>query len=337
MSDDGGGSPSPGGESGKGGSPSKGSSDSGSAPQLGGSPSGPGSPPGDIGAPPGDVSAPGLGTSPADLGQTGATFAGPDAANWAWGTDANGTANNAGLTPQTGSQVGGTSPGTEIFTGAAGAGGAAPASSALNGLPGVGETPPDLSSKIKGGTAGGTSDNSGSGGILNSLGIKNPLVAAVGAGGLGYALSQGQAQTKYSPELEAQARSLNTQGQQLLSYLQSGTLPAGLQASLNQATSAAKAKIISNYAAQGLNTDPSQNSALQQQLQQVDQQALISTAQMGQQLMQSGIQETGLSSDLYKTLVGIDQTQTANIGKAIASFASALSGGGGGINLKLGS
>ena len=127
--------------------------------------------------------------------------------------------------------------------------------------------------------------------------------------------------------MQAQAASLNSQGQQLLSYLQSGTLPAGLQASLTQATSAAKTKIISNFAAQGLNTDPTQNSALASELAQVDQQALISTAQIGQQLMTTGLQETEMSSSLYTTLANIDQTQTANIGKAIANFASSLSGG----------
>ena len=172
-------------------------------------------------------------------------------------------------------------------------------------------------------------------GVLDSLGIKNPLGAAIGAGGLAYSVLQGQQQQKYSPEMLAQAQSLNSQGQQLLSYLNSGTLPAGLQASLTQATSAAKAKVISNFASQGQNTDPTQNTALAQTLLQIDQQALISTAQIGQQLMTSGIQETGLSSELYKTLANIDQTQTANIGKSIAAFASSISGSGGGINIKL--
>lgn len=165
--------------------------------------------------------------------------------------------------------------------------------------------------------------------VLDSLGIKNPLGAAVGAAGLGYAAMQGQQQQKYSPELLAQAQRLDANGQAMMSYLQSGNLPPGLKASLDQATSSAKAKIVSNFASQGLNTDPTQNSALAQQLAQVEQQALISTAQMGQQLMQSGIQQSGLSSDLYKTLAGIDQTQTANIGKAIANFASSLGGGSG--------
>ena len=203
-------------------------------------------------------------------------------------------------------------------------GGAAPATALTQpqlGAPAV--TPSSPANATAGGTA---TNNSPS--VLDSLGIKNPLGAAVGAAGLGYAALENKA-PKFSPQLEAQAASLNANGQQLMSYLQSGSLPPGLQASLTQATSAAKAKIISNFAAQGLNTDPSQNSALASELAADDQQALISTAQIGQQLMQSGITESGLSSDLYKTLAQIDQTQTANIGKAIANFASAVSGGGG--------
>ena len=172
--------------------------------------------------------------------------------------------------------------------------------------------------------------------VLESLGIKSPLGAAIGAAGLGYSMMQGQQAPKFSPELQAQAARLDANGQKLMAYLQEGNLPPGLKASLDQATAGAKAKIISNFAAQGLNTDPTQNSVLAQQLAQVDQQAIISTAQMGQQLMQSGLAQSGLSSDLYKTLANIDQTQTANIGKAISAFAASLGGVGRGVNLKLG-
>lgn len=199
--------------------------------------------------------------------------------------------------------------------------------------PGAAGAPTDLTAAA----AAGKTAPSGISSVLSSLGIKNPLGAAVAAGGLGYSVLQGQQPSPYAAELEAQAKSLNSQGQQLLSYLSSGNLPSGLKASLTQATNAAKSKIISNYAAQGLPTDPTKNSALAATLAAVDQQALFSTAQIGQQLLQSGISETGLSSDLYKTLAQIDQTQTASIGRAIANFAAAMAGGGGGINLKLAS
>jgi len=201
----------------------------------------------------------------------------------------------------------------------------------------LGQTTPASSARPQAAAgAGGGGEKS----ILEALGAsiaKNPmqvLQTAVGLGGLAYSGSQGSQTPAYSPEMAAQAARLDQNGQQLLGYLQSGTLPPGLKASLDQATQAAKTRMISNFAAQGLNTDPTQNSVLAAQLAQVDQQALITTAQIGQQLMSSGMQQTGLSSDLYKTLANIDQTQTAAIGKSISNFAAALGGGGGGGNFR---
>lgn len=170
--------------------------------------------------------------------------------------------------------------------------------------------------------------------LFSSIGksaTNNPLSFLGGAGMLYNAYSQYQAGknipsiSQIAPQLEQQASQLNAQGQQLAQYLTSGNLPPGLQASLDQATKAAKQNIISNFASRGLSTDPSKNSALAQELAQVDAQAVISTAQMGQQLMQTGIQETGLSSQLYSTLANIDQSMQAQIQKSIAGFAAAMS------------
>ena len=153
----------------------------------------------------------------------------------------------------------------------------------------------------------------------------NPVGAALGVGGLAYSVMNANEMSAAQKKLQEQASSLNGQGQQLMQYLTSGNLPPGLKASLDQATAAAKAKVISNYASQGLSTDPVKNSALGQQLAMIDQQAVISIAQMGQQLFTSGLSETGLSSNLYTQLAQLDATQTANIGKAIANFAAAVS------------
>ena len=262
------------------------------------------------------------------LNAPGATSSGPGAAAPGGGTgDVLPGANYGGIVPGYGTTDAGTgsgapnlntSPNTNVVQGAPTGQSAAP------GLPGV-SSGTDLTSAKPASAGSGSTDANQS--VLKSLGITNPLGAAIGAAGLGYSAVNNKAPA-FSPQLQAQAASLNAQGQQLMSYLQSGNLPPGLKAGLDQATAAAKAKIISNYASQGLNTDPNQNTVLAQQLAAVDQQALISTAQIGQQLLSTGVTETGLSSDLYKTLAQIDQTQTANIGKAIANFASALSGGG---------
>lgn len=172
---------------------------------------------------------------------------------------------------------------------------------------------------------------SGGGGFLDKVGdsvMKNPLGLALSAGGLGYSVLAGQKQSAATKALEAQAAGQNATANQLSSYLTSGTLPPGLQASVDQATQSAKATAIANAAQQGLPTDPTQNSALAARLSQIDQQGPIVAAQIAQQLLQSGASYAGLSDTLYTQLAQIDQTQTQQVGKAIANMASALNTGG---------
>jgi hypothetical protein len=164
---------------------------------------------------------------------------------------------------------------------------------------------------------------------------KNPVGTAIAAGGLGYNILRSQT-TPNQAALSAEAAALGKQGSILSSYLQKGTLPPGLQASVDQAVASAKARAISNAAAQGLPTDPARNTALAATLAGIEQNAVISAAQIGQQLLQSGIQESGLSAQIYQQLANLDMTQTQNIGKAIASMAAALSSKPtGGVTLKL--
>lgn len=165
---------------------------------------------------------------------------------------------------------------------------------------------------------------------LATSATNNPL-AFLGAAGMAYnayktneAMKDIPSISALTPELQKQASQLNAQGQQLASYLTSGTLPEGLKMSLEQATKAAKTTIISNFAARGLPTDPTKNSVLAQELAAVDAQAVISTATMGQQLMETGMRQTGMASDLYKTLVNIDMSMQAQIQKSIANFAAAM-------------
>ena len=46
-------------------------------------------------------------------------------------------------------------------------------------------------------------------------------------------------------------------------------------------------------------------------------------------LMKTGLNETGLSTQLYETLVKLDQQNNQQLMSAISSFAAALGGGGG--------
>lgn len=216
---------------------------------------------------------------------------------------------DSGQVPQAGGGFGGSSaPGLPP---GGGTGGGAPVSGGAGPLPaGSGGGNPSLADMTK------------------SIGVKDPLGSAVSAAALGYNMVAGQGMRPAQEQLVAQAAMLNDQGKQLMSYLQSGDLPDGLKMQLNQATAAAKAKVIQNFANQGLSTDPTKNSVLAQQLKSIDDQALISTALLGQQLMDAGIKEADMASNLYKTLAQIDQTQTARIGQSIANFASALGGAG---------
>lgn len=163
------------------------------------------------------------------------------------------------------------------------------------------------------------------GNAVDSL-AKNPL--GIAAAGTGLALNM--LNNKPNPNianLQGQANQLTAQGQQFMSFLQNGSLPPALKASVDQAANAAKAHIIANHAANGQSTDPSQNSALAQELAAADQNALVAVGQLGEQLFTAGQSEIGLSSQIYQKLIAIDQQQSASQGKAIASFAAALGSG----------
>jgi hypothetical protein len=214
------------------------------------------------------------------------------------------------------------------FADAAGGGGDVAGGTAI-GSPIIG-TPPSVGYQVPAG--GGSFIDSlvkGVEGLPGAIGnqiTKNPLGVLVGGGALAYNMLQGQKKLPEQNQLQGQANQLSAQGQQFMSYLQTGTLPAGLQAAVDRATQAAKAQIIANAARNGLSTDPTQNSALAQDLASADRNALIAVAQEGESLFKSGADEVQLSSQILDKLMQIDQQQTANMGKAIANFAGALSG-----------
>lgn len=163
---------------------------------------------------------------------------------------------------------------------------------------------------------------------------KNPLGLGLAGAGLGYNILQGQKTSAATDQLKSLADSQGAEGAVLRNYLATGTLPAGLQKSVDAAVASNKARIIANYAQRGLPTDPTKNSALQQELAGAEQAAILTAAQVGQQLMSAGLSESQMSNQLYTRLQQIDQTQSENIGKSIASMAAAL--GGGGTTIKVG-
>src|SRR5216684_4825853 len=204
--------------------------------------------------------------------------------------------------------------------GAAGAGGAAPTAG------GATSSISDLLSKA------------GSG-AMKSL-TSNPLGIALGAGGLGYNILQGNKNTKNQAALSADAAQATANSQQMVQsgealqqYLASGTLPAGYQSQVDQAIAAAKTSAISNAAQQGQNTDPTQNTALAAELAKIDASKPAMQSQVAAQLFSSGSSlvsagqgAAGLSGQLYQALVQNDTAAAANTGKAIATLAAAMNG-----------
>lgn len=169
---------------------------------------------------------------------------------------------------------------------------------------------------------------------------KNPLSTALGVGGLGYSILEGTKQTANEKALQATATTaannstaLEGQGQSLVNYLTNGTLPPQYQTQITESINSAIANAKSNAAAQGQSTDPTKNSALAMQIQEIQNQAPILQEQIaaqlastGTSLIADGANATGLSGNLYQALVQNDTSQAANTGKAIAALAAALNG-----------
>ena len=200
-----------------------------------------------------------------------------------------------------GATLGASAPASLTGTAAAttGAGAAAPAASSA-GLTGFGPVDSTLSFLGKN-----PSMLLGGAGLAKSLMAKNNPVAGQNA-------------------LELQALQQQVQGTQLQSYLSTGTLPPGVQASLDQAHAASAATIKSQYAARG----QSGSSAEAQDLNNLAQNISGQGAQIATQLLQTGIQESNMSSAIYEKLMQAQIQQDSNLSGAIANFAGALAGSG---------
>ena len=190
-------------------------------------------------------------------------------------------------------------------------------------------------------------------GAVDSI-TKNPLGIALGVGGLGYNIFEGQKNTANQKALTADANTATANSNQMVSsgealqqYLTNGTLPPAYQQQVDQAIQDAKTAAISNAAAQGQSTDPTQNTSLQQTLAKIDASRPAMQTQVasqlfssGSSLVSSGQNAAGLSGQLFQALVSNDTTQAANTGKAIASLAAALNGksqaSGGGTTITVG-
>ena len=181
--------------------------------------------------------------------------------------------------------------------------------------------------------------------------------AAIAAGGLGYSIyNQNKTEAGYQSQINAQQQQAQSNvaaaaaaaptlqaGEAMMQYLQTGTLPPNVQTQLNQAVSAAKAKAIANAAQSGLSTDPTQNTALAQQLNSIDmnaqsqagalEQQLFTSGQQAvstaNQLIASGLQSTQMTSQMQEYLINLDNQLSLQTGQAITKFAASLAPQGG--------
>lgn len=171
------------------------------------------------------------------------------------------------------------------------------------------------------------SGGGGGGSLLDSITgqiTKNPLGIAAAGAGLGLNLLQGNKTDPALAQEQALAKNAQDQAAQMQKYLQSGTLPPGLQSAVDQAVAARKAQIIQNHAAQGQSTDPTQNSALAQELSSIDLQATGEIAKIATGLYTQGVKMFEIDADLLNKIYNADMAQNKQMGDALTNFAKAL-------------
>jgi hypothetical protein len=123
--------------------------------------------------------------------------------------------------------------------------------------------------------------------------------------------------------LKAEAASQQQQSKALENYLNTDTLPGGLQAGLTKSLQDAQQQIKSKYASMGMSGSSAEASDLAYA-------KVANDAQKGQyqiDLLQAGIQEAGMSAADLKDIININQTQSNAIMNQWGQFFTALGGG----------
>ena len=184
--------------------------------------------------------------------------------------------------------------------------------------------------------SGGATPPAGGGGggdsLLGLLGLgtgsgktDNTLLGAGASGaGLLYNLMSGSPSASAEKSLKNIAGQQSSQGQQLESYVANGTLPPGAQQWVNQQTAGQQAAIRAKYAQLGM----SGSTAETQELNNVQAQATSQMFTIASQLLNTGVQETGASANLYQALMNAQNADAKDVSSAIQNFVTALGGGG---------
>ncbi len=176
-----------------------------------------------------------------------------------------------------------------------------------------------LSSLFGGGGGTSATAGAGGGGLLSGFGARDLLAAAP----LALDALRGNQAYKGENQLSQSAAQLSAQGAQLQSYIQTGTLPPGAQAAINQAVAASQASIRSQYASMG----GSGSSAEAQDLANAQAAGVAQATQTAQSLLSTGIQQSQLSDQLYQDIMNQSMQEDQDLSGAFGTFASALPGG----------
>ena len=172
-------------------------------------------------------------------------------------------------------------------------------------------------------TAAASNDNGGIGRTIGNWLMKNPGVL------LGGALLGGEALFGNN-QVPGLAAVQQTAGQEkalagdLLSGIQTGAVPPGAQAVLDQLSSSMKAKVQSQYATLGL----SGSTMEAQDLAKVDQTVAGQKWNIINSLLTTGVNELGQAGTLDQSIMSAQIQNDQELQRAIAAFAGAVAGGG---------
>jgi hypothetical protein len=157
---------------------------------------------------------------------------------------------------------------------------------------------------------------------------------------------QEQQRTQQLDQMAAQAQQaaapLISNGQALMNYINTGTLPKGLQDYVEQQTAAAKAARIQAASTMGQSSNPLYNTALAQDLAAIDRQQASMITQLettlstagnnmvttANQLISTGARTTDIAARLPIMVQELDMKLAQQTSQSLMSFAAALNGRG---------
>lgn len=168
-----------------------------------------------------------------------------------------------------------------------------------------------------------TASSSGGGILDKAIGFaKNNPLALAGIGLMGANMLMGNQPVPAEGQLRNLAGQTGDQALAMESYIQTGKLPTGLQAAIDQSTKANEAEIRSRFAGMGLSGSTMESQALSS----IRENAAATAAKIATNLFQQGISLSQLSANEWSTLLSAQLQQDAAFNAALGRFAGGLAG-----------